>query len=133
MYTCVCALCTWVDAKTVHELYCVCIIDVISKSLGMWVIMWIYICVSVCVSVHYSYVSFMVDFCDLMRRCRSVSTSLFILYNSATTSNYHLPLSPLCLLKRLSPHSFYILRLRTFLPSPPLSSPLLSSPLLLRM
>lgn len=31
----------------------------------------------------------MVDLCDLMRRCRSVSTSL-ILYNSATTSNYHL-------------------------------------------
>lgn len=74
------------------------------------VIMWKFIrVVCVCAGVHYLYVSFLVDLCDLMRRCRSVSTSLFILYNSATTSHYHrLPLSPLSLLKRLLVHSFRI-------------------------
>lgn len=60
-----------------------------------------YICVCVCIIfLHYSFLSFLVDLCDLMRRCRSESMSLFILYNSATTSNYHLPFSPFSLLKK---------------------------------
>lgn len=49
--------------------------------------------------LHYSCASFLVDLCDLMRRCRFVSMSLLILYNSGC----HPRLSSW----PLSPHSFH--------------------------